>query len=222
VDDIIGKVIALLEKYKRLDNAYVVFFSDNGYHLGQFCVAYDKRLPYETDIHVPMFVRGPNIKPNTIIDDITLNIDLGPSFVYMATGKSVPYMDGQPIFPDSPNYFPRVDFAVEYVGEADYSNCSGMWPGCCNLTSHQFVNPFQRWCIDSGNNTYGCLRSINSYSNNLYCEFQDDVGFREYYDLRRDPYEQFNIAIESYNITAPLSARMRYLRSCAGRASCNQ
>jgi N-acetylglucosamine-6-sulfatase len=48
-----------------LENTYVIFFSDNGYHLGQFCFGADKRQPYEADIRVPMAVRGPGIKKGT-------------------------------------------------------------------------------------------------------------------------------------------------------------
>eukprot|EP00026_Physarum_polycephalum_P001268 Phypoly_transcript_01269.p2 GENE.Phypoly_transcript_01269~~Phypoly_transcript_01269.p2 ORF type:complete len:397 (-),score=45.48 Phypoly_transcript_01269:413-1603(-) len=114
VDNIVGNVIDLLTQYKRLDNAYVIFFSDNGYHLGQFCVAFDKRLPYETDIHVPMFVRGPTIKPGTYVTDITLSVDLAPTFIYLATGEAALEMDGQPFITTAANYSQRLDFVIEY------------------------------------------------------------------------------------------------------------
>ena len=37
VDDLVESVVKTLDKYRVLDNTYVVFMSDNGYHLGVFC-----------------------------------------------------------------------------------------------------------------------------------------------------------------------------------------
>jgi N-acetylglucosamine-6-sulfatase len=218
VDDIVGNVIDLLTKYKRLDNAYIVFFSDNGYHLGQFCITFDKRMPYETDIHIPMFARGPSINPASYVTDITLSIDLASTFVYIATGVVPEEMDGQPFIATTNNdTAPRRDFIIEYTGEYS-SNCSGLWPGCCNITTNALLD---NWCIDSGNNTYSCLRTLTSQSNTLYCEFQDALNFTEYYDLRLDPYEQYNSAWKSSSVIAPLASRLKYYKQCRGRVACN-
>ena len=39
-----------------------------GYHLGEFGMLYDKRMLYETDIRVPLFVSGPGIKAGQVIE----------------------------------------------------------------------------------------------------------------------------------------------------------
>ena len=52
VDDLIEKVVHTLESYSLLNNTYILFTSDHGYHLGQFGMPLDKRLPYEFDIKV--------------------------------------------------------------------------------------------------------------------------------------------------------------------------
>ncbi|EEC10043.1 sulfatase, putative [Ixodes scapularis] len=61
VDDLVSEVVGILASKKLLASTYVFFTSDNGYHLGQFSQPKDKRQPYETDIHVPLLVRGPGI-----------------------------------------------------------------------------------------------------------------------------------------------------------------
>ena len=52
VDDLIEKVVHALASYDLLNNTYIMLTSDHGYHLGQFGMPLDKRLPYEFDIKV--------------------------------------------------------------------------------------------------------------------------------------------------------------------------
>ena len=52
VDVMVEKLVHALEQYKMLDNTYIILTSDHGYHLGQFAMPLDKRLPYDFDIKV--------------------------------------------------------------------------------------------------------------------------------------------------------------------------
>jgi arylsulfatase A-like enzyme len=52
--------------------------------MGQYGVIKDKRLPYECDLHLPAFVRGPGIVPGTVVNDVILNIDFFPTFMDIA------------------------------------------------------------------------------------------------------------------------------------------
>ena len=66
VDVMVDKVVAALKHYNMLDNTYIILTSDNGFHMGQFALPLDKRLPYEFDIRVRIDIKihlAPQYKP---------------------------------------------------------------------------------------------------------------------------------------------------------------
>ena len=61
-DDILATIVAKLDAAGELDNTFIAYTADNGYHTGAFGFVYDKRQPWETDTHLPLLIRGPGIK----------------------------------------------------------------------------------------------------------------------------------------------------------------
>ncbi len=99
VDDMIELVVNELEALGVLDNTYIFFSSDHGYKLGEWRVGCSKQHPYETDIHIPFFARGPGIAPGSALTVLGSNIDIGPTFLDIAGLPPNPQHDGVSLLP---------------------------------------------------------------------------------------------------------------------------
>lgn len=220
VDDLVEKIVNTLKAWGHLDNTYIFFTSDNGYHAGQFSLPLDKRQLYEFDIKVPLLVRGPNIKPNQTSQMLVTNVDLGPTILDIAgINVDTTQMDGMSFLPvmegkiNSSSW--RTDFLVEYEGEGGNVTdkaCPLLGPG----VSECFPDCV---CEDAYNNTYACVRVIAPSVNLQYCNFNDNDVFVEIYNVTADPFQLKNLRGTFDEASqAILNQRLMKLESCAGES----
>jgi N-acetylglucosamine-6-sulfatase len=99
LDDLVGGVVNKLDHAGVMDNTYVFFTSDNGWHQGEHRVSHGKRRPYEEDVHMPLLVRGPGIAAGSTTNKLALNTDYLPTFSDLAGTQTPSYVDGRSLRP---------------------------------------------------------------------------------------------------------------------------
>lgn len=228
VDEMIGDILDALESKDILENTFIIFTSDNGYHLGQFSQAYDKRQPYETDIRVPLVVRGPVVPEKVVVNEPTLLIDLFPTIQEMLGVAPFNYLDGKSFYPHLMDGQRVQDFrelsqdydrmmVVEHWGEYDGHQVDAE----CRIPMREKVTfctvDAACHCQDSWNNTYSCLRHMSQDTNILYCEFRDQQRFVEIFDLSVDPWEMKNLIFDMLPAQqADYGVKLSNLANCLG------
>jgi N-acetylglucosamine-6-sulfatase len=205
VDRMVGRLQRRLRALGVARDTYIVFSSDNGYHLGQHRLTPGKLTAYDTDVRVPLIVTGPGVPAGRTVDALTQNTDLCPTFAELAGAPAPPRADGHSLVP---LLHPGSD-----VGTASH------WRDAVLIEHHGNVGAAgdpDAPPAGSGNPpSYEALRSKDA----LYAEYAD--GERELYDLAADPLELSNLAGEAPPaLIAKLSAQLAAMASCHGPAAC--
>ena len=201
VDLMLTRLRSTLRATGQLDNTYVVFSSDNGYHLGEHRLPAGKQTAYKTDIVVPLVVTGPGVKHATI-GRPAQNVDLAPTFVDAAGASALPKADGRSLLPLLKGQRPanwRAYGLVEHHGpnldpsDPDYPGKNGANPP-----------------------SYGAITNDRL----TYVEYTD--GEREYYDNVRDPQQLVNRWKDlSLTRRAELKTALHDLQACSGTKECS-
>lgn len=97
VDELVAALVAQLAEAGALDDTYVVYSSDNGFHVGQHRLPPGKECGYDEDIRVPLLVRGPGVPRGRVERAVTTHIDLAPTILQMAGLGPRPDFDGAAI-----------------------------------------------------------------------------------------------------------------------------
>ena len=82
----------------RLDNALVIFTSDNGYLLGEHRIG-GKNVPYEPALQVPFLMRGPDLAAGTVSTQVAATVDIAPTIAAAARATPTLTTDGRNLLP---------------------------------------------------------------------------------------------------------------------------
>lgn len=98
VDELVEGLVTRLEEYDILENTYILYTTDNGYHISQHRLNPGKECGFEEDINIPLVVRGPGVPEGEIADVVTAHTDLAPTILRIAGGDwKRDDLDGSPI-----------------------------------------------------------------------------------------------------------------------------
>ena len=90
-------MVKTLESKGLLDNTYIFYSTDNGYHISQHRLPPGKVCSFEIDIHIPLAVRGSDVPARHIAGVLSSHTDLTPTLLKIAGSDRFAKLDGFPI-----------------------------------------------------------------------------------------------------------------------------
>lgn len=194
VDETVRDVVETLKDTGELEDTYIVFTTDNGWHMGQHRLTPSKTHAYEEDIQVPLLVRGPGVPEDRKLEHLTINNDFAPTFAELAGVSTPDFVDGRSMVPLLGSEPPATeDWRRSLLIESKPEGTVAERPAFRAIRT-------ERW-------------SYISYANDRYASEKED----ELYDLRRDPYQLQSLdATADPRLLRELRLRLRELARCEG------
>jgi arylsulfatase A-like enzyme len=202
IDEMVGAIRDQLRRLGVADNTYIVFSSDNGYHMGQRRLLSGKQTYFDHDVRVPLIVVGPGVQRGASIMRLAANVDLRPTFQELAGVPIEPRVEGRSLvgfLRGLPPWDWRDATLIEHRGTRSVANDPDAEPLSRNPPS------------------YGALR----FADALYVQYRNPAHAPEYYDMARDPVQRHNLYPSlSAKRRAALAAKLAQMLRCRGGASC--
>ena len=130
VDEMFVELVKVLEQTGQMDNTYIVFTSDNGFHFGQHRLVEGKGTFYKEDIVVPFIVRGPGVTENrTVAGFLAGNVDIPLTIADWAGVVPPDFVEGRSLAKvlagePAPEKDCREAYLLEYYTQPDDSESS--------------------------------------------------------------------------------------------------
>lgn len=215
-------VVRRLEAAGQLDNTYIFYTTDNGYHISQHRMHPGKECGFDTDINIPLIVRGPGVERGVKSRAVTAHTDLAPTFLHLAGAEPRSTFDGgiMPLGQQQGGQAKTEHVNIEFWGNAAGEGKFGFSGEWGNINGS--VNGYQ-------NNTYKGLRLVSDTANLYYAVWCTNE--KELYDVDEDPGQMRNLLDEKHSLLAEkfsacgrdleavvdrLNALMVVLKSCRG------
>ena len=226
MDDVVNNTIAYLKQHDLLNNTYIIYSTDNGFHLSQHRLFPGKNLPYEEDINIPLIIRGPGIAPGSTVSVATSHTDLAPTILHMAEAKNIPsYLDGTAVPGVTPDplaeNFEHAQIEHWGSGGADDKVDYPEAPGSINTTykalriiGQDYNYYYSVWCTNQ-HELYD-MAADPGQMNNLYQNYTSSLEAREdnHYLFKLDVFEPAAAAYPVKRLESRLDALLLVLKSC--------
>lgn len=164
VDEAVGKIIAELKAEGVYETTLIIFMGDNGYFQSDHQLA-DKWYPYEESIRVPLVIYDPRLsakKRGTSNNEFVLNIDVAPTIIAAAGAKVPKVIQGK-------NLDPLYSSNKAVAWRQDF------------FVEHPII---------AGKEKIPSSEAVVTH-NNKYV-YWPDYQYEEYFDLKKDLYEEHN------------------------------
>ncbi len=102
VDRYVGKILDQMKALGLDDNTYILLTSDHGellYSHPQDFLTFDHRSLYDTALHIPLIVVGPEIPRGQKIEALASNIDTAPTILALASALPLSDAEGHSLVP---------------------------------------------------------------------------------------------------------------------------
>jgi arylsulfatase A-like enzyme len=183
VDELVDGVFNRLDDAGVLDDTYVVYTTDNGFHISQHRLQPGKECGFEEDINIPLIIRGPNVAKGAVSHAVTAHADLAPTFLSLIGAPQRADFDGV-VIPltikeqEKAKTDRHEHVTVEYWG---FVASEGKFPYHDKNGETFFL----------GNNTYKSIRIVGQEYDLYYSVWCH--GEHELYDLQTDPGQLRNL-----------------------------
>ena len=188
MDELVDGVVAKLKEHGVLDDTYIIYTTDNGYHISQHRLHPGKECGFEEDIHIPLIIRGPGITAGHISNVVSAHADLSPTILHLAGLDPRPDFDGSAIPLTASDLL-----AVEESAERGEHVNVEFWGLGLPEGTYGFSLDDGKVIGFGENNTYKALRIINpAHDHNLYYSVWC-TNEHELYNLPSDPGQLHNL-----------------------------
>ncbi|KAH7628344.1 alkaline-phosphatase-like protein [Sordaria sp. MPI-SDFR-AT-0083] len=233
VDELVAGVIERLERHGLLEDTYVFYTTDNGYHIGQHRLQPGKECGFEEDINVPLIVRGPGVKKGAVAEVVTSHVDLAPTVLKLAGALGGDDDDDNKKVEEYKLDGEAIPLTAEDLEEAKekgerHEHVTVEYWGFALSEGRLFGKDATRFWT---NNTYKAVRILGDGYNLYYSVWCS--GEHELYDLQTDPYQLNNLlapsSLDSGNtpssllgvpfqkVVVRLDSLLFVLKSCKGK-----
>ena len=184
IDHVVGRLVTQLKEQGLADNTVIIYTADNGYYLGDRGFA-GKWTHYEQSLRVPLIVYEPRLpaaKRGRVLDQLALNSDLASTMIDLA-GLPIPDTHTgrslKPLLKGKPVADWRRDFLCEFLA---VPRTIPRWEG---------------------------VRDTDWVYARYYVDGADKPPFEFLYDLRDDPDQLANLALQEQKRSALQRMRNR-------------